>query len=153
MPILPERPASIILINSREIKEATPLRLTRRINNAAILEFQIPRRTFLSLRDIQGELRQGSLVELYYGLGTAQQRVFYGYLPSVGSDRNLSEKESDIRMTAQDFIGQLADRTVTLGDSSSSFLNPTGDEIGGFIATNDAAATPAASSMCSGLRR
>src|SRR5438105_13148903 len=91
---LPERPASVLLINSREIKEATPLRLTRRINNAAILEFQIPRRTFLSLRDIQGELRQGPLAELYHGLGTANQSQFYAYIPTIASSSNLREKDA-----------------------------------------------------------
>ena len=131
---LPEKPESVLLINDREIEEATPLSLWRKVNQAAILDFEIPRRTFLSLRDIEGEFRQGSIVQLFYGLGTGQQRIFYGYLPSIASDRNLSETDTTIRLTATDFIGQLEDRTIELGTSASSFLVPEGKEIGGLIA-------------------
>ena len=131
---LPEKPGSVILINDREIKEATPVSLWRKANHAAVLDFEIPRRTFLSLRDIEGEFRQGSIVQLFYGLGTGQQRVFYGYLPSILSDRNLSETDTAIQITATDFIGQLEDKTIELGTSASSFLIPEGKEIGGLVA-------------------
>lgn len=132
--LLPERSESVLLINKREIQEAQPIRLWRKRNSASLLDLVIPRRTYLSLRDIEGEFRQGSLVELYYGIGTGQQRIFLGYLPSVLSDRSLQESDARIHVTAYDFIGQLADRTITLG-TSINFLNPIGQEIGGFIAT------------------
>src|SRR3990170_3265711 len=131
---LPEKPGSVLLINDREIKEATPVSLWRKANHAAVLDFEIPRRTFLSLRDVEGEFRQGSVVQLFYGLGTGQQRVFYGYLPSILSDRNLSETDTTIQITATDFIGQLEDKTIELGTSASSFLVPEGKEIGGLVA-------------------
>src|SRR3990172_929393 len=64
---LPEKPGSVLLINDREIKEATPVSLWRKANHAAVLDFEIPRRTFLSLRDVEGEFRQGSVIQLFYG--------------------------------------------------------------------------------------
>jgi len=134
MASFPEKAESVLLVNDREIEEATPRSLWRKNNQAAVLDFEIPRRTFLSLRDIEGEFRQGSIVQLFYGKGTGQQRIFYGYLPSVLSDRNLSETNTTVRLIATDFIGQLEDRAVELGTSSSSFLIPEGKEIGGLVA-------------------
>ena len=133
--LLPERAAAHILINSREIGDAQPIRLWRKRNQAALFEFSIPRKIRIRNRGLEYELRQGDLVELWYGLGTGQQRIFYGYLPSTLSDLSLSESDSLVRVVAYDFIGQLQDRYITLGDSSSSFLNPVGQEIGGLIAT------------------
>src|SRR3990167_2133972 len=134
MASFPEKAESVLLVNDREIEEATPRSLWRKNNQAAVLDFEIPRRTFLSLRDIEGEFRQGSIVQLFYGKGTGQQRIFYGYLPSVLSDRNLSETNTTVRLIATDFIGQLEDRAIELGTSSSSFLIPEGKEIGGLVA-------------------
>src|SRR3990167_9350153 len=134
MASFPEKAESVLLVNDREIEEATPRSLWRKNNQAAVLDFEIPRRTFLSLRDIEGEFRQGSIVQLFYGLGTGAQRVFYGYLPSILSDRNLSEIDTTIQITATDFIGQLEDKTVELGTSASSFIVPEGKEIGGLVA-------------------
>src|SRR3990167_9742359 len=133
--LLPERPETRVLINRREIREAQVSSLWRKTNNAAILEFRIPRRTYLALRDLDKELRQGSIVELYAGIGSAQQRIFYGYLPSILADRNLSENDSVITITAYDFIGQLQDIQVTLdsdSDSPSGFVaSSTGTPGGG----------------------
>lgn len=128
-------PESRILVNSREIREATPIRLWRKNKQAALLEFRIPRKFFAHRQDVEYEFRQGSQVELFYGLGTAQQRVFFGYLPSTLSDIALNENDSSIAIVANDFIGQLQDHYITLGDSTGSFLNPEGDEIGSFVAT------------------
>src|SRR3972149_11387697 len=105
----PEKAESVLLVNDREIEEATPRSLWRKNNQAAVLDFEIPRRTFLSLRDIEGEFRQGSIVQLFYGKGTGQQRIFYGYLPSILSDRNLSETDTTIQITATE-IGRASCR-------------------------------------------
>ena len=118
--LLPEKPETRVLINRREIREAQVSSLWRKTNNAAILEFRIPRRTYLALRDLDKELRQGSIVELYAGIGSAQQRIFYGYLPSILADRNLSENDSIITITAYDFIGQLQDIQVTLDSDTET---------------------------------
>jgi len=126
---------SIILIDKREIPEASPISLRRKRDNAAILDFTIPARTLAGLRDVEKHFRQGSLVELYLGIGTGAQRVFYGLLPSLLSDRNLRESGNELQLTAHDFIGQLESRTLELGDSTSSYLDPEGQEIGGLVAS------------------
>ena len=110
-----QTPESRILINSREIREATPIRLWRKNKQAALFEFRIPRKFFSHRQDVENEFRQGSQVELYYGLGTAQQRAFFGYLPSTLSDLNLSENDASITLNANDFIG---DRKSTRLNSS-----------------------------------
>lgn len=133
--LLPEKTESVLLINGRPIKEASPESLWRKNNEAAILDFTVPQKTYRSLVGIGIGFRQGDIIELYVGLGTAQQRIFYGYLPATLSDHDLDESNSLLHITASDFIGQFADRHITLGDSSSSFLNPIGQEIGGFVAS------------------
>src|SRR6267378_2114715 len=107
-------PSTRILVNSREVQEANPITLKRRINNAAILDFEVPRKAYLSLTGIGIGFRQGDIVELWAGQGTAQQRIFYGYLPSVTSSQHLSEGDTILRFTAFDFIGQLQDCAVQL---------------------------------------
>src|SRR3989304_4249091 len=92
--LLPERAAAHILINSREIGDAQPIRLWRKRDQAALFEFSIPRKIRIRNRGLEYELRQGDLVELWYGLGTGQQRIFYGYLPSTLSDLSISESDS-----------------------------------------------------------
>ena len=111
---------------------AQPTRLWRKNNQAAIMEFVVPTRIYYRNRDAQAALRQGSIIEMYYGLGTAQQRVFYGFLPAEGADREIEDSDM-VRFTAIDFVGQLQSYLVTLGPSTSSFVDPVGHEIGGFV--------------------
>ena len=125
----------VLTVNGVPVKEATPIRLWRKNNQAAILDFDIPIKTLLSYRDVHLLFRQGDVLQLHYGIGTGAQRIFYGYLPAEGADRNLKEGDSRMHLTAVDFIGQLQSRTITLGDSASSFFNPVGGEIGGVIAS------------------
>lgn len=116
---MPFQPECVVLVNSREVRDILPKRLLRRNKNSAIFEFDIPRRTYLSLRDVEKELRQGSIIELWYGIGTAQQRIFYGYLPSVSSDRNLSSSRDIISLIAYDFIGQLQDSAIKVASKDA----------------------------------
>lgn len=133
---LPSQVQTNLLIDHKPIQEAIPDKLWRKKNQAATLDFSVPRETYLSKKDIEYEFRQGSIVELYLGEGSAGQRIFYGYLPPVTSDRDLSESHALVKLSALDFIGQLTDYSITLGDATtSSFLDPRGYEIGAFVST------------------
>jgi len=130
----PDRMESRLLIERREVITAIPKHLWRKKNQAAVLDFSLPFKDVRTLAVEEGVLRQGAIVELYLGQGTAQQRAFYGYLPSVTSTRPIADSDTEIDFTALDFIGQLQDRYIRLGDSSASYLNPVGQEIGGLVA-------------------
>ena len=123
-----------VFVGSRAVPEAHPKRLWRKNNQAAVFDFMVPRHALLQSRDTYLTLRQGSLCEVWYGVGAASKRVFYGALPAQGADINLSENNRLITFTATDFIGQLESRLITIGDSASSYLNPVGQEIGGVVA-------------------
>ena len=110
-------PSASIVLNGRPVPEASPTKLWRKQNNAAILDFVIPRRTYLSLKDIEKEFRQGMRVELWLGDGAASQRVFYGYLPSVALSKSIDPEQSEIRLSAYDFVGQLQDTLIGLDAS------------------------------------
>ncbi len=114
MNLSPYGPVGTILVNHRPIPEATPTRLWRKQNNAAILDFKIPRVTYARLKDVEKEFRPGSLIEFYLGIGTGSQRVFYGYLPSVTSTKPLDPEDTDVTLTAYDFIGALTDVLINL---------------------------------------
>src|SRR3990167_5804106 len=123
-----------VFVGSRAVPEAHPKRLWRKNNQAAVFDFVVPRKALLQSRDTYLTLRQGSLCEACYGIGASSKRVFYGALPAQGADINLSENNRLITFTATDFIGQLESRSITIGDSASSYLNPVGQEIGGVVA-------------------
>ena len=130
------RPASgsaAVFVAGAAAPYASPERLTRRANRAAILRFSVPATVYYRNRDVREALRQGSIVEMWYGLGTAQQRVFYGLLPAEGAGRELRDADS-VSFAATDFVGQLQNYTVTLADSTASFVDPVGQEIGGLVA-------------------
>lgn len=140
---------SRILIQGREIPEATPTRLWRKNKQAATLNFKLPRRTYLSLMDQGLYFRQGETIELWYGYGTSQQRIFYGSLPSEGLERRIDNSARELEFTATDFLAQLRAHNLTLAqenyptpiatdslyDTRTLSVNPVGQEIGGFIAT------------------
>ena len=105
------------------VREAMPKRLWRKNNKAAVLEFDVPIFVLQSRHDGYLPFRQGSLIELVYAVGPSVQRLFYGYLPSEGADLSLKDSAQAVHFTATDFIGQLQSRIITLGDSSSSFLD------------------------------
>ena len=121
-----------VLINGREITEATPVSLLRKANAAAVLTFRMPRKTYLSLHDVEREVRQGSIVQLYYGAGASGTRIFYGYIPSIAADKPISETD-EIRIVAYDFVGQLEDAIIelsTVADVSTVIL-PSGSGVAG----------------------
>lgn len=118
-----------ILLDSRRVVEASPISLDRRTNSAAVFRFRVPIKTLPSDTGIQPRFRQGSRVEFYHD----GSRFFYGFLPSVSADRRISDDATWVDLAAHDIVGQMQDSYVTIGATGSSYLDPAGAEIGGFV--------------------